>query len=379
MCRNNPDNAQSEKALQRKAKSYAYRKYALGIANLLFTFLLIFLFQFSGASKFFAESIKRIFSNYYFVIALYIFIAYTIYAIFLFPINFYSNFLLEHQFGLSRQNLKDWWIDFAKTFLISFLILLFIFEAFYFILQRFPVFWWLVLWGFWLFFSLVLAKLIPVCVIPLFFKYQSLKDDAFKERILHLARKMQVGVLDVYQIDFSKKTNKANAAFVGIGKTKRLILADTLKDAYSQEEIEVILAHEMAHYKLRHLLKLIFVNSFFMLILIYLLYKTQRYILELANLGSFSDVANLPVIMLYAIIFNVAAQPISYALSRKFEKEADSLSIKFTGFKAEFISLMQKLAKQNLAFSRPPKWIKIFFFDHPPIDERIEIAQKYAG
>lgn len=120
-----------------------------------------------------------------------------------------------------------------------------------------------------------MARLLPTMLIPLFFKYRDLSDLLLKERIIRLADTMKVALLDCLEIDLSKKTVKANAAFVGWGKSRRVLLADTLNARYSHDEIEVILAHEFAHYKLQHILKLILLNAVLVLASFYLMYITQ--------------------------------------------------------------------------------------------------------
>ncbi|MDP2831125.1 MAG: M48 family metalloprotease, partial [Candidatus Omnitrophota bacterium] len=186
---------------------------------------------------------------------------------------------------------------------------------------------------------------------------------------------MQIKLLDVLEIDFSKKTLKANAAFTGMGKTKRVLLADTLKDKYTLDEVEVILAHEFAHYRLKHMLKLIAVNSLLTLGLFYLIFKTSVYALGVFKLDSLVQLSSLPLIFLYFILFGIIMAPLEALVSRLFEKEADNLALKVTGSKEAFISLMEKLASQNLADRNPHPLIKFFFFTHPPIDERIKIAK----
>jgi STE24 endopeptidase len=193
---------------------------------------------------------------------------------------------------------------------------------------------------------------------------------------MSLAKKMQVKILDCFEINFSKKTLKANAAFVGWGATKRVLLADTLKGKYTPDEIEVILAHEFAHYKQRHLLKLIFVNSAAISISFYLIFRTREVSLSLFGLSSLSDIASLPVILIYFVLLGIIMQPFENYISRRLEKNADKLALKVTGLKEAFISTMDKLAAQNLADRNPRPIIKFFFFDHPSIDERIAMAKK---
>ncbi|MCX5711913.1 MAG: M48 family metalloprotease, partial [Candidatus Omnitrophica bacterium] len=160
------------------------------------------------------------------------------------------------------------------------------------------------------------------------------------------------------------------------GSTRRVILADTLKSKYSYDEIEVILAHEFAHYRFKHLWKMVLTNSCISLVLFYLIFQTSPVVLKSFNFSSLSDVASLPVICIYMILFGIITQPLENWLSRIMERSADRAALKDTGLKDAFISMMQKLAGQNLADPKPNLLVKIFFFNHPPIAERIEAARK---
>jgi len=261
---------------------------------------------------------------------------------------------------------------------LSYLIIFILLCAFYYILKIFPNYWWLAISIFWVIFSLILAKLTPIIIIPLFFKYKRLSDQMLKERIIKLADKMQIKILDVFEIDFSKKTLKANAAFVGVGQTRRVVLADTLKDKYSHDEIEVILAHEFGHYKLRHLLKLIALNSVAIILTFYLIYISHMFTLSLFGFSALSDIAAFPVIFIYFLLSGIIMQPFENYVSRRLEKNADRLALTSTGLKDAFISMMEKLAAQNLADRTPHPLIKFFFFDHPPVEERIAQARLFS-
>lgn len=364
-----------EDELTLKAKHYSHIKYRVAIADTLYFLLLLILFQGLGLSLFLANSITRATRYYYLSIAVYLLIILIAYYILDFPFNLYRSFILEHKFNLSQQKIKNWFKDQLKEICLSLIIFIILGEAFYYILNRFATGWWIVISIFWIFFSVILTKLTPAWIIPLFFKYKKLSDNMLRERILSLAQKMKIKILDVFEIDFSKKTLKANAAFVGIGKTKRVILADTLKDKYTYDEIEVILAHEFAHYRLRHLLKLLLVNSTGIILSFYLIFKTSNYFLRLLGMDSLKTIAAFPIILIYITIFGIITVPLQNYLSRQFEKNADRMALKFTGLKTGFISMMDKLAIQNLADRNPSRLIKIFFFDHPPIDERIAIAK----
>jgi len=356
------------------ARSYSHRKYALSIIDLAYSLTLILIFLGSG----FSLSLESWVNNFglvnYLRSALFLLVALLLYYLLSLPLNFYSSFILEHRFNLTKQRVSAWWMDQLKSAGLAYIILLILVLSFYWILGNFSR-WWLAASVFWIFFSVVLAKLTPVLIIPLFFKYKKIDDEILRQKIFDLAAKMRIKLLDVFQIDFSKKTLKANAAFTGMGKTKRVLLADTLKDKYTHDEIEVILAHEFAHYRLGHMLKLVIVNSLVILATFYLIFRTSSYVLGIFNLDYLTRLASLPLIFLYFIFFGMITQPLEAFISRCFERQADSLALKVTANKTAFISLMEKLAAQNLADRSPHPVIKFFFFTHPPIDERIELAK----
>jgi STE24 endopeptidase len=360
--------------MQDRAKQYSNIKYGLSIFGIFYTLILIFLFLKSGLSQSLA-SVLSVHAPSFLAVPLYILIASLGYYLLDLPFNFYQSYILEHKFSLSTQGLADWVKDQLKAGVISYVISLILIGAFYFILRHNPDNWWFIVSIFWILFSVVMAKLMPIVIIPLFFKYKKLTDENLRGRIMKLADKMKVKILDCFEIDFSKKTLKANAAFVGVGNTRRIILADTLKDKYSYDEIEVILAHEFAHYQLKHLVKLVVINSLVTLAVFYLIFRTNANILNMFGFSSLNDLAALPVILLYFTLFGVVTQPLEAFISRSFERSADSLALETTGLKDAFISTMDKLAKQNLSDRNPNPIIKFFFFDHPPIDERIKMAE----
>jgi len=359
----------------RSAKKYSSLKYTLTILDTAYLLALLLIFTGFGISRILAQRLLNLTANYYIIVPLYLLIISIFYYAVSFPLNFYSSYILEHKFCLSKQKIRDWFGDQIKAGTIYYIISIILIASFYYILKHFIYAWWWVISIVWIFFSLILARIAPIVIIPLFFKYKKLSNDILKERIMNLANKMRIKILDVFEIDFSKKTLKANAAFVGIGNTKRVILADTLKDKYSDDEIEVILAHEFAHYKLKHLLKLILINSLATILAFYFIFKTSDHVLSLFGLSSLLDIAALPVIIMYLVVFGIVMQPFQNYISRHLEKNADKMALSVTGLKGAFASMMEKLSNQNLADRNPHPIIKFFFFDHPPVDERINMAK----
>lgn len=358
-----------------KAKQYSNEKYSLAIAGMGFDLFLLFVFLASGLSKALAEWLSLISPNAFFTLPAYITIAGFAYYLLDFPLHFYGSYILEHKYSLSTQRLGAWFLDELKASLIALSIAFILVGALYFVLNHFLNTWWLIISLFWVFFNILLAKLVPIVIIPLFFKYKKISDESLRQRILSLADKMKVKILDVFEIDFSKKTVKANAAFVGVGSTRRVLLADTLQNKYTPDEIEVVLAHEFAHYRLRHLLKLVLINSAVTVVTFYIIYKTSSGVVAFFGFSSLSEIAALPVVLLYMALFGIIMQPLAAFLSRVFERNADRLSLAVTQNTNAFISMMDKLGEQNLADRSPHPLIKFFFFDHPPIDERIKMAK----
>ena len=356
------------------AKSYSHQKYFLSIIDTFYSIALILVVLGSGLCFPLENLIKSFGLPGYLSIAVFLLVILVLYYLLSLPLNFYAGYTLEHKFSLSKQKISSWLIDQLKSGILGYIIFLILILGFYWVLGNFDQ-WWLVISILWIVFSVVLAKLTPVLIIPLFFKYKKLEDEVLRQRIFNLAQKMQVKLMDVFEIDFSKKTLKANAAFTGMGKTKRVILADTLKDKYSHDEVEAILAHEFAHFQRKHILKLIAINSLLTLGLFYLIFKTNVYFLGAFKLSSLAQLASLPLVFLYFALFGIILQPLEAYVSRRFEREADALALKTTQNKEAFISLMDKLASQNLADRNPHPLIKFFFFDHPPIDERIKTAK----
>jgi STE24 endopeptidase len=357
------------------ARVYASIKYRLSIIDIIYLVGLLAVFAGSGISKILSRGIDGLCPQKFFIFPVYLLIAYTAYAILDFPLNFYRSFILEHQFGLSNEKFGGWFKDQCKAGIIAYIISLVLFLVFYGLVRHYPENWWLFVSAIWIFFSLGLAKLIPIVIIPLFFKYKRLTDESLRQRVMALAHKMGVAILDVFEIDLSRKTTKANAAFVGLGRTRRVLLADTLKDKYTPDEIEAILAHEFAHYRLKHLWKLIAVNSLVTVATFFLIFKSSGYFLKVLGIPSLGDISAFPLVLLYFVVFAAITQPFENFVSRALERNADVMALRVTGRSDAFISMMEKLAKQNLADRNPSRPAKIFFFDHPPIDERIALAR----
>ncbi|MDD5566524.1 MAG: M48 family metallopeptidase [Candidatus Omnitrophica bacterium] len=359
------------------SKDYSRLIYILEILGICYTVSILLLFVASGWSQRFALYARSLAVNTYAAVPLYFLGAYLVYWAFEFPLVCYRSFILEHRFSLSTQRPLSWFSDHLKSSLIFCLIALVYTQVFYLSYNFFPASWWLTFSLFWIFFGIILTKITPVAILPLFFAHTRCCDENLTGKIGELARGMGIGPLEVFEINFSKVTHKANAAFLGLGKTRRVLLADTLQERYSQEEILVILAHEFAHHKLGHMRKMIILGAILILAFSYLVFIGNSYVLAFFGFASLGDVAALPIILAWLALFNFLTQPFTNFISRRMERHADSVAIEATGLAQAFISMLGKLSTQNLSDKNPHPLVKFLFFDHPPIDERITLARAF--
>lgn len=357
--------------MENRADTYAKIKYRLALVRIFYTFLLLFILQISGINKTLKSVVLNITHSEALRIALYSATIYVLYSALSFYLDFYRSFVVEHKFSLSNQNIYSWFFDYLKSGILGLVFFVLLIECFFFFIRNYPLSWWWMSASFWIFLTVVIARIFPIFIIPLFFKYKRIDNEFLRGSIISLAEKMKVRILDVFEIDFSKKSLKANAAFVGIGRSKRVLLADTLLNGkFEQKEIEVILAHEFAHYRLRHIWKMVALSALAIFVSFYLFYLLDRSFLDAG------DMSNLGAWILIFMLFQLLIAPLVNYVHRIMERNADKEAIEVTGDKNAFISMMDKLALQNLAQRRPPSWVKIMFYDHPSIEERIKFARE---
>ncbi len=292
-----------------------------------------------------------------------------------FPFSFYSGFILEHKYNLSNQTFLQWLWEGMKGLLVSIPIVTPLLLTFYFLLLTFQNNWWLPV-GILLFvLSIGLSRIAPIVILPLFYKLTPLEDSSLKEKILSLTTSTSMAVQGIYLFNLSKTTKKANAAFTGIGKSKRILLGDTLMQNFSQEEIETVFAHELGHYVHGHIRKNILVGTLSIFIGLYLTSLAYAASLSWFGFERIEQLAALPLLTLWLGVYSLVTAPIGNLLSRKYEFEADRYAVERTKNTPAFVSTMQKLATMNLADTAPHPLIEFFFYSHPSIEKRIRAAE----
>jgi STE24 endopeptidase len=295
------------------------------------------------------------------------------------PLSFFGGHIVEKRYGLSNQPAVGWAIDTLKAKAISTPVELGIIEGIYATIRRWPRTWWLVCAGAVIPLTTLFAQLFPVLILPRFNKYEPLEDEALADRLRTLTDRAGVPVADVLQMDMSRRTSKANAFFAGIGRTKRIVLADTMLAEFTSEEIEGVVAHETAHQVHKDIWRGIALSAVFTLVSAWLVDLIARRVLRFApSLTGTSDLANsrsLPVIGLVMTLIGLVLNPLQLAWSRSIERKADRYAIALTNNPAAYAAAMTKLAETNLADPNPPRPITLLLHSHPPLAERIATAE----
>jgi len=290
----------------------------------------------------------------------------------------YYGFRLERRFQLSNQKVGSWAWDEIKGFLLSLVLGSVVVELLYFTIRQWPQHWWILAWALFMGLFVLMAQLAPVVLFPIFYKFEPLEDEDLRRRLVVLSEQAGTRVRGVYRWKLSEKSKKANAALTGLGRTRRIILADTLLDNYTPEEIEAVLAHELGHHVHRHILKSIFVQAGITLVGFWAANWTLHYAVDQRWFLELSDFANLPLLALVSVVLSFLLMPALNAYSRFNERQADRYAFESTASVEPFISSMNKLAEQNLAERTPSPWVEWFFHSHPSISRRLAAAQQWG-
>jgi STE24 endopeptidase len=292
------------------------------------------------------------------------------------PLDFWSSFVLEHRYQLSTQTLRGWIWKRLKGYLIGGpfgLVLLF---GLYGLIWSLGSAWWVAAAVGWLLLTLVLGRILPVLILPLFYKVTRLDDTGLLERLRQLAAGTGLQVEGIYRLHLSAETRKANAALAGLGRGRRVLLSDTLLEHFSPEEIEVVFAHEVGHHVHRHLAWTILSGVMLTALSLWLADLTLRTSATALGYPPDYDPATLPLLLLVLGVFGLMMLPAQNAVSRAFERQADGYALERTARPEAFRSAFLRLAEMNKADLDPNPWVVWLLHDHPPIRERLALAER---
>ena len=296
-----------------------------------------------------------------------------------FPLSFYSGHVLEHQFQLSTQTFRRWLWQYLKRNLLAIAFMLVLVEGLYWLIWIAGGAWWLLAAALFFGVTILLGQLWPVVVLPLFYRIEKLDVPAITDRLAGLAQGTGLSIEGVYRLDLSEETVKANAMLAGLGRTRRVLLGDTLLAGFSPQEIEVIFAHEIGHHVFHHIRTMIGVGLFYTTAGFWLCDRLLA--CWAAPSGDTIDYARLPIdtlplLLLILTLFGLLLQPLQNAISRRFERQSDRYALERTGQKDAYLSAFRKLARLNKDDPNP-HWLDVFLFhSHPPVAERLAMAEQ---
>jgi STE24 endopeptidase len=288
-------------------------------------------------------------------------------------------FRLERRFALSNQKAGSWVLDEIKGWVLGLVIGTLLAEIVYGLMRISPAHWWIFGWIIFLGLYIALAQIAPVVLFPLFYKFSPLQDEELKSRLMRLGERAGTRIRGVYEWKLSEKTKKANAALTGLGHTRRIILADTLLQNYSEDEIEAVLAHELGHHVHGHMLKGILVEAIVTLAGFWTANQVLEYVVHQKHMFLLlTDFANMPLLVLVTSLLSMLLMPALNAYSRFSERQADMYCWKSMPSIEPFVTAMQKLSAQNMSENTPSRLIEVLFHSHPPVSKRIAAANSWA-
>jgi STE24 endopeptidase len=361
-----------------KSSRYHRLKRRAGVASALMTILVLGGVLLTGASRALASAAQAAGPAPAASVALYVVMLAAVQEATALPLIFYRSYFLERRYGLSSEPLGGWLRDHAKGSAVGVALAIAGAEAVYWLLRHSPAWWWLLSAGLFVGAMGLMAKIAPVVLLPMFYRFRPLDRDSLRARLVALSARAGVPVLGVYEWGLGEKTRRANAALVGTGRTRRIIVSDTLLAGYTEDEIEVIMAHELGHHVHRDILVALLAEAGLMVAAFIGAAAALNASWRGLGLGSPADVAGLPLLLLAGGAVVLLATPLVNGLSRRNERRADRYALTLTAQPAAFISAMKRLAAQNLAEANPSRAVLWLFHTHPPISQRIEAARIFS-
>lgn len=365
-----------DKERQLQAKRYEKEKRFLGLASMVLSLAILLGFYFSGLSSWLAN--LNIGSSIIWAFLLYVATFQIILVFFGFPLSFYSSYIHEHKWNFSNHTTKSWLWEQVKAFLVGLILMFILLGLLFWIMALSPQNWWLIAGLAFAFVSVILATLFPVVILPIFNKYTPIENKELTETLERILFEGGLRSSGFFKEDMSRQTKKENAFLAGLGKTRRVVLGDNLMESMSIPEIESIIAHEVGHYKNKHIWKNLVIGTLEGVVIFYILNWAMKSIFTQFLSSTRWNLTLFPVLVIFAGgISSFIFGPFSNALSRYFERKADRYALQIIQDKKAFMTAMAGLADRNLSNAYPEWWVKLLYYSHPPIGERLMMAESY--
>lgn len=363
-----------DEATYRKSQDYTKVRTKFGFLSSAFGFVSILLFWFLGGFEY-VDTIAKNWSDVFIIQGLYFFgILIALQQLVSLPFSLYSTFVIEEKFGFNKTTVSTYISDRLKGLVLMALLGGGVLALILYIFTELGQMSWLYAWGAVVFFTIVMQYIAPKWIMPIFNKFKPLEDGELKHRIMEFAESVDFQLQDIFIMDGSKRSSKSNAFFTGFGKNKRIALFDTLVEKHTTGELVSVLAHEIGHYKKKHIVQGMIISIFHTGILFYLL----SIFLYQSDLYSAFYMDSTPIyagFLFFSLLYSPLETLLSIGmniLSRKNEFEADEFAVVGRKNHEDMISALKKLSKDNLSHLTPHPFYVFMNYSHPPVIERIK-------
>lgn len=332
----------------------------------------------SGASSELTRFLSS-YGSYWISLWMYLFVFVILLQLVALPIAFYSGFVVDHRFQLSTQSISGWVVDELKGLGVALIFGLLAATMLYYLIATVSL-WWITAAVIFAIFSIILSIILPFVILPIFYKVSPLTDLQLKDSLLGMTKTAGVGKIDrVLVADESRRSIRANAFFSGVGKSKSIVLFDTLLSNFTHREIVTVVAHELGHYVNKDIWKEALTSGILILPPFFLADVVLRSAVTSSSLSSITDPSGLPLIFAVLIGVNFALQPVSNAVSRIVEQKADEFALNVANDPDAQASTERRLADLSLSVDRPSRVVELLFYTHPPSSKRIKLAEDWKS
>ncbi|MBN2737529.1 MAG: M48 family metallopeptidase [Spirochaetales bacterium] len=360
-----------------KTISYNMAKYRFNLVESFFSAAFILFMILSGVFGELEIWLGQFPLNGHFFSITYIFMIALIMNIFSLPFEIYHQFVLEEKYGFNKMKISLFFVDLLKGLLLNAVILFPLLFVLFFILDTAGVIWWLLGFGAFFVFQLLFMFLFPLFIAPLFNKFTPMEDSPLKEKIFALAEKLDFKTSGIFVMDGSRRSSHSNAYFTGIGRSKRIVLFDTLIKNLSEDELLAVLAHEIGHEKLHHTRTSLIFSVIISFVGFFILNQIWQYP-PLFQAFGFHDTAYhslVIILMLCSRPFTFFLTPLFSAFSRRHEYQADEFAVKGFGSKEALKGALIALSKDNLSNLTPHPLFSAVYYSHPSLGERLKAIE----
>jgi len=354
------------------AKIYSRIKIIAGIVNgIIIPILFLLAFFYLGLSF----QLKSLVGESLFLVPLYVFSLLLLLTVIAFPLRFYSGHVYEHKYNLSKQTKKEWFKDYLKEQIVGYVFSIPVLTIVYFLMgfQH----WWVYAAILYFFLDVFMDTIYPVMILPLFYKLKPFENKRLKTKLLNMAKK--VGAKNIENVLIAKESEKSvkpNAMFAGIGKTKKMVLFDTLLDSFTEDEVETVIGHELGHYVHKDIWKGTVLGTILLFPIFFIIHLLLSSTLGLAGVN---DIAGLPLFLAGFSIIELVLMPVTNSYSRRMERQADWFGLEASKKPKAQISTEKRLADLALSDDKPHPLVELFLYSHPSAEKRIRMVKEWEN